>query len=46
MIKELSTMIVFGLFELYVEIFKKLCIFDQSDDFKYMYCFEDRSQND
>ena len=39
-------MVVFGLFELYAEVFRKLCIFDQSDDFRYVYCFEDRAENE
>ena len=44
-LKDLSTLYVFGLVELFFEFYRKLSQFDQTDDLKYEYFFSDTSKD-
>ena len=43
-LKDLVTLYVFGIVELFFEFYKKLSQFDQTDDLKYQYYFSDSSE--
>ena len=41
-LKDLSLLFVFGIVELMFQLFKRMSHFDQTDNFKYVYSFDDQ----